>query len=125
MGRPRKPTKQLEAAGAFRKNPDRGKARANEPKPSGKLGDPPAWLDTLATECWHGLVSRVPYPLTNSDEHILALTARLESRVRREIATGAEINQYRACLQQLGMTPASRSNVTVPEESTGNPFADA
>jgi phage terminase small subunit len=125
MSRPRKPTKQLEAAGAFRHNPSRGAARANEPHPSGKLGDPPAWLDSLATQCWHDLVARVPYQLTNADEHILALTARLESRVRREIAIAAEINQYRACLQQLGMTPASRSNITVPAESTGNAFADA
>lgn len=41
MARPRKPGNVLELKGAFKRNPARGKARENEPKPNGEIGDPP------------------------------------------------------------------------------------
>ncbi len=140
MGRHKKPTATLAAAGYFRKHPDRLEGRTNEPKPTGKLGPPPEWLSRiegvdplfpaegqipLAVQCWNELLARIPFSLTSADEHILALTAMLEARVRRGIATAAERNQYHACLREFGMTPASRSNVSVPQDGTGNPFADA
>ena len=125
MGKPRKPTALLEASGAFAKNPARGRARANEPKPTGALGPPPGWLNKTAVQCWHDLVARVPYPLTNADDNILAATAYLESKLRRGEANLGEIGQYTKCLQQMGMTPSARSNVQVKPTGTGNEFSDA
>jgi phage terminase small subunit len=124
MSRPRKPTSLLEASGAFRHNPSRRAGRADEPKPTGDLGPPPDWLGVRARKCWHGIAASVPYPLTNADGHILALTAHLESRVRGGRASAAEFNQYRACLREIGMTPASRSNVSVPKSENRNEFAE-
>jgi hypothetical protein len=120
----RKPTALLEASGAFRKNPQRRAARANEPIPNGPLGDPPAWLNKTAVECWHNLAARIPYPLTNADEHILAFTSMLEARIRRGGATAGEISLYAKCLSKLGMTPSDRSLVQVPTSKTRNEFAD-
>ena len=123
MGRPRKPTAILEASGAFAKNPARGRARANEPKPTAPIGDPPALLAKTAVECWHNLVARVPYPLTNADEHIVALTCHLEARIRNGKAQGWEVGQYTKCLAKLGMSPSDRSNVQMPASDEKDPFA--
>jgi hypothetical protein len=120
----RKPTALLEASGYFRKHPERRAARANEPKPNGPLGDPPAWLNRTAVQCWHRLVARVPYPLTNADEHILAFTCSLEAKIRRGNASIGEGNLYTKCLTKLGMTPSDRSLVYVPPDTTGRGFAD-
>ena len=122
MGRPRKPTVILEASGAFAKNPDRGRARANEPKPTEPLGDPPKWLKASAIDCWNDLVAAICYPLTKSDAHMLAMTAMLEAKVRDGTAGGAEQNLYTKCLGKFGLSPADRSNVQVAPATPKNEF---
>jgi hypothetical protein len=57
MTRPRKPTAVLEQGGAFVKDPQRKRARQNEPKPSGPIGDPPDHLDREEIQAWQYLAS--------------------------------------------------------------------
>jgi hypothetical protein len=120
MSRPRTPTALLAAKGAFRKDPARGRARAGEPKPRGKLGPSPSALKGAECACWDRLVELVPAGvLGDCDEPILELTARLWARVKSGRAKSGEFAQFRSCLRELGMTPSSRSNVSVPEDKTG------
>lgn len=115
MPRARKPTQALELSGAFDKNPQRRKARAAEPVPRGELGPKVESLTALQSACWDRIVALAPPGvLKDSDEAIVELTARLWATVKGGSATAAEVTQFRACLQQLGMTPASRSLVSVP-----------
>ena len=82
-GRPRKPTAVLEATGAFRKNPQRAAARANEPKPNGPIGKPPAYFDAAHKKVWKELVGESQRGvLTKADRKHLELTTRLTCRMR-------------------------------------------
>jgi phage terminase small subunit len=60
MPQPRKPSNLLKMTGAFAKNPDRGRARANEPVPTGELGGPPKHLSPAAKKIWHELAKQLP-----------------------------------------------------------------
>jgi phage terminase small subunit len=123
MGKPRKPTALLEASGAFKKNPARGRARENEPVQREKLGPAPRYLSQLQRACWNRIVALCPDGvLKAADEPIVELTAGLWAKSREGMATAADCNQLKACLQQLGMTPAARSLVQVVKVEEGNEF---
>lgn len=112
MPRARKPTALLELSGAYKKNPQRRQSRASEPQPREALGPRVEKLNKLQAACWDRIVALAPPGvLKSSDEAIVELTARLWATVKGGDATAAEVTQFRACLQQLGMTPASRSLV--------------
>jgi phage terminase small subunit len=122
----RKPTAVLEASGAFDHNPSRRRARANEPKPAGPVGDPPAWLQLREKKCWTELVEAAPAGvLAKSDGIALATACVLFASIKARKASAAQYNQFRQYLQQLGMTAASRSNVQVtPSPDDSEPDAD-
>ncbi len=77
---------------------------------------------------WDWLVSHChPGTLSCADEGIVELTATLRASVIDRSATAREKALLRQCLNELGMTPASRSKVSVmpTEEAQGpNEFAD-
>lgn len=127
MARPRKPTNVLMLAGAFKKNPQRLRERFAEPKPSGPIGDPPAWMNAKERQQWHDIVSECPPGvLSNADRGIVELTVTLrEAVVRRRLDVKGRA-LLKACYAELGMTPASRSKVkTAPkdDEKPKNEFA--
>lgn len=125
MPRARKPTALLELTGAFKKNPQRKKNRIAEPKPTGELGERVERLTKLEAACWDRIVKLAPPGvLKDSDEAIVELTARLWARLKSGKAKAADATQLRTCLQQLGMTPASRSLVSVPGASEANEFTE-
>ena len=125
MSRPRKPTALLEAAGAFRKNPARGRARQNEPRQTEGLGPCPAYLSKPERACWDRIVEICPEGvLKAADEAAVELAARLWARVRLGEFTAADSAQFKAALQQLGMTPAARSMVTATPPERGNAFGE-
>lgn len=125
MPRARKPTSALELSGAFKKNPKRRRARDGEPTPRAALTTRAEKLSKLEGACWDRIVKLAPDGvLKDCDEIIVELTARLWARIKQGKATAADATQLRNCLQQLGMTPASRSTVKVPGEKAVNEFAD-
>ncbi len=116
MARPRKPTNVLELNGAHRKNPDRGRARANEPKPTDPIGKAPvgfsqeqrkAWNDIVKT-CHEGVLTKVDRLIVEIASNLLA-----EYRLNPVMFPSAKLNQLRGTLAQCGMTPADRSRVGV------------
>ena len=145
----RKPSKILEFSGAFKKNPARGRARANEPKYTGGIGEPPDWLDAHALEEWRRVTPHLDFagvcaPVENTAlaayclavSHLRKAQAEIfrdgvtimtESGLKKHPAVGivkdcqATIRQFSA---EFGITPASRSKVqAAPKEETKNEFA--
>ena len=100
-------------------------ARANEPKPIKPLRGRVEKLTKLEAACWDRVIQlSPPGVLTEADEIIVELTARLWATVKRREGTAAHATQLRACCQELGMSPASRSRVQGPPSESANEFRD-
>lgn len=79
----RKPTAMLEATGAFQKNPQRRRERANEPTWNGPVGDPPDWFDRHLAQVWSELEAHAaPGVLARSDSLLLEITSVLLFKYR-------------------------------------------
>lgn len=126
---PRKtPTNVLELRGSFKKNPRRRTERANEPVPTGGIGDPPNNLKPQEQAIWHEIVGILaPGVLANSDRMILEIVSVLMAEFRLVGTAGmtdGRLSRLTAILGQLGMTPADRSRVNVPMKAKAvNPFS--
>jgi phage terminase small subunit len=129
MGRPRKPSNVLELKGAFKHNPDRGEARADEPKPTDGLGDPPAHLSEEVRVCWLEIESLCHSGvLSKGDRLVMEHGSQLLAMLRKE---NWEVHptimiRFESVLGKLGMTPADRSKVSVikPKENEKDPYAE-
>ncbi len=127
MPKPRTPTNILRLSGALARNPGRHADRLNEPKPTSPIGMAPEWMTETERASWDWLVARChPGTLSNADEGIVELTATLRASVIDRSATAREKALLRLCFNELGMTPASRSKVSVTtgeEAQAPNEFA--
>lgn len=125
IARPRKLTSQLEASGAFIKDPQRRRPPnmiSNQP-----IGDPPEWLSDEECAIWFDLVADIPEgELTRPDRYALALLAQLQGRAQRDELTGVERGQLIKMFALFGMSPSDRSRVLAPtkNDETSNPFAE-
>lgn len=122
-GRPPKPTAVLEITGAAKKNPQRIRARANEPKPEGPLGAPPEhWKNPCSIKpgareaIWNEIVAEAPPGvLTISDRKLVEIICELTYESRLPYSKG----QLRArvelakLLPKLGMNPCDRARMNV------------
>jgi phage terminase small subunit len=140
MARNRTPTSILEANGAFDRNPDRGRARENEPIPSGPLGDPPERLTRVQREVWIELSQEIPDGvLSVADRKLLEIYCRFEAFARGgdpdesgaamppQKLKASEYNLMVSILSRMGMTPADRSKLNVPspeKEKATNTFEE-
>lgn len=132
MARPRKPTSVLELNGSLRSHPERARARKNEPKPTGPLGNPPESLSAAEKSVWFELESLAPpNVLTNADRWTVELACRLMATVREDGIGGkhglsvGELSQLIQCLIRMGMTPADRSKIGISKDNAPkNPFAE-
>lgn len=116
MPAPRKPTALLALSGAFKHDPKRGRARANEPQPTGPIGEPPARLRSAAARAaWAELVAQAPW-VTASDRWWLELACRLQVKAQDGRGSGADDRNLMAALKALGVNPADRSRVQVPKK---------
>jgi phage terminase small subunit len=124
MGRPRKPTELILLQGGFKKNPQRAKGRTSEPIPKGLIGKAPDRLNADEAALWDEICEECPPGvLKSSDRKMLENYCRLQAEVNKGRATAADFSQVKAYLQQFGLSPASRSLVSVPQEDNGNEFA--
>lgn len=117
MARPRKPTAALELAGAFERNPDRGKARENEPKPLGKIGKAPPTIDEDATKVWDDMAAEA-FWLTSADRFLLEIAAKYMAYFSKGGNDTKTIGQLITVLNKLGFGPAERSKINGPAPKT-------
>lgn len=113
MARPRTPTAALELRGAFTKNPDRGRDRANEPQPTDPVGMPPAHLSEMGAVVWDELSSN-GFWLTNADRHLLEIACELMASFRIKGIDPKLIGATTNVLSKLGFSPADRSKIQAP-----------
>lgn len=113
MARPRKPTRVLELTGAFRKDPQRRRAREGEPEVTTPLGDAPDHLDEAERARWNEIRKWAPW-LGVPDRPIVEQVCALWMLQRKGKATVAQMKLLSTNLTLLGMTPSSRSRVKVP-----------
>jgi hypothetical protein len=127
-GRPRKPSNVLELKGAFKKDPSRGVARANEPVALKEIGDAPAHLSPEVAACWveivglahKGVLCEVDRLIVEHTAHMLAHLRVMDWRAHPSI-----LIRFEACLGKLGMTPSDRSKVSaIKKDEQKNPYAE-
>ena len=124
-GRPRTPTNVLYLNGSAKKNPDRMKKRAEEPKDERDIGvKAHGRLKTkLERECYKELVDNcIPSVLKQCDSTAVMVAAKLLARFVDDDATSAETAQLIKLLGQFGMTPSERTRLKVTNEKPSNPF---
>jgi hypothetical protein len=115
----------LEARGAFENHPERKEDRANEPVPTGELGDPPAVLTPLQKALWAELAEIIPPGVArNADRWAIEMAVRIMSRVRTGRAKGNEYSTLKSLLASFGMTPADRSRVKATIAPKEDEWAD-
>ena len=126
MAPPRKPTNVLALTGAFKRNPKRGSARANEPEPVGDVGDAPAHLNASERACWVAIAGMChENSLCRADRLIIEHAARILSALRAstDYADTKMMVRFETVLGKLGLTPADRSRVQIgTRQKVMNPF---
>lgn len=113
MARPRKPTAALELSGAFAHNPDRGKARENEPVPNGPMGDPPEYFDELHAEQWRTMAAEAHW-LTSADAFMFEVAVKYMVRFKIGTTDSKSDSLLINVLNKLGFGPAERSKISAP-----------
>lgn len=125
MGRPRTPTKILDARGAFKNHPDR--KRDDEPVVSEPLGGPPDWFSEEEAAMWIELASRIPPGVaTDSDWPVMCQCAVMFAKFKEAPSkfTAAEHGRLSALLGKFGFSPSDRASLGVGKQKDENPFDD-
>lgn len=124
MGRTPKPTALQQQSGAFAHDPQRARARADEPIPTAPLGGPPAHLTHGEALLWHELAGMMPDGVwTIADRWSVEVLCRYMGRFRRgQYLTAADINMMISLMARLGLTPADRTRIKAPQAKK-NKFA--
>jgi hypothetical protein len=118
MGRPPKPTQVLEMSGAFKKNPQRKKARATEPVIDTLLGKPPGYFTDEQRAAWVEIVQcAAEGVLTGSDSVIVEMAARELVNYRTGFCNSSDKMLLMSILARLGFSPADRSKVQIPQKA--------
>jgi len=97
-----------------------------------RVPDPPDWLQTPdGIELWKTLAPTLfkQKLMTIADEtsfaHLCQMHGEIADNLRRRIpATASQMGQLRLMFAEFGMTPASRSKVSVPESTDINEFSN-
>ena len=121
----RKATAVIEAAGGFKKNPQR---KRTDPPCSNEVGLPPDYFSEYERAVWQELMSTSPKGILKiSDRTALEVASALlaDFRLDRTSFSPARLTALQKALASLGRTPVDRSRLSAPEPETeaDNPFA--
>lgn len=128
MARPRKPSAELAAKGAFAKDPHRARV---DPPTTGTLPEnppPDLVLDEYEVAAWRQLVANTPPPIrAGNDVVTLEIAARLLGELRRKRELNpAKLGRLVQLLHEFGQTNsgrAARATKGKPDEKN-NPLAE-
>jgi phage terminase small subunit len=124
----RKPLAAHRLSGATKKNPQRFRARENEPTTNAPIGEPPKHLTADEKAVWKEVVKVSPKGiLTNADRLLLEVACRLVTQFRVGLLLRAsEIATLLNSLGRLGLSPADRAKLNVqpePSKPGDDPYA--
>ena len=116
MGRHKEPTEVLRLRGTFKKNPQRLKKRAGEPKAVEGTPQPPKHLDQVGKAAFRRVVKHLQALncLSKTDAESIELYAIAYSHLRKAIKPGDVTSLTNACgrlLAQMGLSPSARANL--------------
>jgi phage terminase small subunit len=128
MGRPRKPTAALELSGAFKRNPQRRRDRADDPVVDEPVGPPPRHLSEQARKIWNRIArSEAGTWLRVTDRDALEVYCGLKAQAETDLAgmQSSRISLLNKYQNDLGLTTTARTKVKAfkAEELEPNPFA--
>jgi hypothetical protein len=115
LARPRLPTAVLELRGAFKRNPNRKKARENEPICTEPLPDPPRRLLKDVKAAWREMRDR-GFWLSSPDQYLVLIAATYMARHRSDECASAETALLIKVLNMIGFSPAERRKLNVTNE---------
>ena len=124
MGRPRKPTHLHLISGSAAKDPQRMRARGNEPEIEGadlREYAAPDHLDKMHRELWNEVRGYL-HARVSSEPDLIAFEAlvRLVMVMRSGKAVAADYARLQAYLGEFGMTPGSRSKISQTKKPQPN-----
>lgn len=116
MSRPRTPTSVLELRGSFKRNPDRKRARENEPLVTTPLPEPPAYLtrDTTAASLE---IKSWGFWLTSADKFLSEIAATLMARYRVDELKSGDVSLLIGLLGKISFSPKERSALNLPSRA--------
>lgn len=128
-GRPRKPTALLKLSGSLDKHKERLAARSGEPTPDPNFGNVPRHITDNQKLIWRELMSEIPAMVASkADRKVVELTVLMIERMRNNTARSSDFSTLMRCLAELGMTPASRSKVSLlpsgPTTTNADPYGE-
>ena len=118
MPRTKTPLAIANLKGQTKKNPQRYRDRANAPQPQNGVGEPPQWLTNEVASAWVEISSSLPLGVLTIADRVaveVASTLIAEFRASPKDFTAARLAQLRGLLGSLGLTPADRIKLAVPE----------
>ena len=122
MGRPRKPTNVLKMQGAYRKDPQRLKARENEPVNLDPIGPCPEYLTEAGKTAWNDIVTTGPW-LRLPDRLAVERTAIVLGQVRSIDRIDANLERIlQTWIRLLGLPATERSKVYAPQSKPANKY---
>jgi hypothetical protein len=113
MGRTRTPTAVLELRGAFKRNPDRLRARKHEPLVSTALPEPRPSLPKPVSLAWLEMRER-GFWLTSADRFLVEIAATLMAACRSDQLKSADVSLLIALLGKLGFALKDRGALNLP-----------
>jgi hypothetical protein len=116
MGRTRTPTAVLELRGAFKRNPDRLRARQHEPLVTTALPAPPPSLPKPVKQAWLEMQLR-GFWLRSPDKYLVEIAATLMARYRFSEIKSGDVSQLIGLLAKIGCSPKDRSGMNLPTDS--------
>ena len=129
MSRPRTATKVLELKGSFKHDPQRKRARENEPVTDKPLGNPPRHLTKNQKVIWKEIQSKAIEDVLNySDRLIVEMISVLLDDFRTNYSefSASKLSRLESMLAKIGMTSADRSRISVEKKTTdeNDPWAN-
>ena len=125
MVRPRTPSNILALKGAFKKDPQRLKARENEPANKNPIGRPPTWLNKLEKKAWRTIIKEcIEGVLGEADRLAVAVASQILTKCMDGKADHQDRTLLLRYLGQFGMTPSERTKIAVPKGKPKNKFDD-
>jgi hypothetical protein len=107
----------LELRGAFKHDPQRKRARQNEPLVTTPLPDPPEDMRPDIADEWRRMKAR-GYWLKNPDKFLVEIAATLIVRLRRNELKHGYVSVLIGLLGKLGFSPKERGTLNLPTRTT-------
>ncbi len=121
----RKPTNVLELNGSAKHDPKRMLERGDEPQNEKDIGKPPSYLSKDEKRWYNTLVKEsITGVLGAQDRFVVAECAKFGLQTESPGCSVDKHKHFLTLLRQLGMTPAEKSKISIPEKPKKNPFEE-